>query len=176
MKRAVPLILDTLHALALAVWLGGLVTFWFVIIPTVQLGPRLTFNEANAIFGGPQARLGRWIELCGLMMIGVQFLLRRRYQGDRARFIGDGVRQLLTFGALLLAEYARYSRPPPGVFYPGGGINALLIGLAIAQIALLAGVAALTAWLQLPRVTAAPAAVEPSQQPVKAPAPRRTAR
>ena len=34
----------------------------------------------------------------------VQFALRRRYQAVRALFVADGIRQLLTFGALLLAE------------------------------------------------------------------------
>ncbi|HZP84466.1 MAG TPA: hypothetical protein VFB21_22720 [Chthonomonadaceae bacterium] len=153
MKRALPIVLDTLHALALGVWLGGLVVLWG-IVPSVV--PAASLSEAARRFGG-------LVQFCGLVMLGVQFALRRRYQRDRAGFIGDGVRQLLTFGALFLAVLARYGSNSASV--------SAFLGLAAVQILLLVGITALTLWLQLPHPTPAP-----TQKPAPASSARRAAK
>jgi hypothetical protein len=168
MKRAFPVLFDTLSALALAVWLGGLVAFFAVVeagVPGKALNSILT-------------RVGGLIEVCGIVMIGVQFLMRRRYQRSRSLFISDGVRQLLTFAALFVAEFGRYG-PLRVLGTEGAGqTHALQVytSLAILQIALLVGVIALTAWLQQPRPAIASAPAPTPTAPAPAPARARTPR
>ncbi len=163
MKRALPLLLDTLHTLALALWLGALAV-WAML---AQMPPAAAPTRALL---APQ--IAGLVEICGLLMVGAQFLLRRRYLTDKTRFVADGARQLLTFGALLLAEFGKYGQTAsqlPSSAAPG-------MGLAFAQIALLIVVVALTSWLQAPRPINNPAGTIPAPQTGRAAANRRAAR
>jgi hypothetical protein len=154
MKRALPIVLDTLHALALAVWLGGLAMLWLTLVPVARQTPAPGLASGSAILNSVWRGQVEWALRCGITMIGVQFLLRRRYQRNRPRYIGDGVRQLLTFGALLLALYAPRGNP----FAAANGFS-MLMALAVAQAALLIAVTALTAWLQMPQANVLPGSV-----------------
>lgn len=143
MKRYFSLVLDTAHSVALSLWLGGLVVV-VAVLPS-------SAGRVDA-----QAGLGSIVEMAGLTVVGVQWLLRRRYQYHRSRFVADGVRQLLTFAAFFAAEYVRY-----GVLTRGAvsaiGVDRLASACRIAdavQIAVLVVIAALTAWLVAPRVAA----------------------
>jgi hypothetical protein len=93
------MVLDTLFLLALAVWLGGIFTLWIAALPPAEKVSSLQ-------------HLSGFIEFGGILMVAVQFLMRRRYQSVRLLFITDGARQLLTFAALLLAEMCRYNLFP----------------------------------------------------------------
>jgi hypothetical protein len=147
MKRALPIFLDTLYTLALALWFGlaaGL------LVAAARPGPP---DATLSLF---VQRAGGLTEAAGVVMVGVQFLLRRRYARVRQLMAVDGLRQLLTMGALLLAEFGRY-----GLFKPGHALVAHDIGvlcqLAGVQIAMLAAVTAITSWLLVPRTTIASA-------------------
>lgn len=105
LKSWVPALLDGLHLLALAVWLGGLVTLWLAVMPAAFQASGLTVREAETVVGNCLRSFTGLVEMCGIAMAGAQFALRRRYQAVRALFVADGIRQLLTFGALLLAEF-----------------------------------------------------------------------
>ncbi len=186
MKRAIPAILDTVHTLALAFWLFGLIVIEAVAAPAAAHVPGTTSLQTGLWIGESLHRFGGMALICGLVMVGAQFLLRRRYRRDRALFIGDGVRQLLTFGALLVAEHSR-DVLLPALRAAGSGGNAsefyrlhhLVVSMAGLQIALLLAIGALTAWLQWPRPLPASTPVSPSAQPQKpaaAPAARKTAK
>lgn len=105
-KNHLPLLLDILHQLALALWLGGLVTLWLALMPAAFHDAELTVRQSEMVMGATLRRFVGLAEIAGLTMIAAQFLLRRRYRSDRRAFVADGVRQLLTFSALLLAELA----------------------------------------------------------------------
>src|SRR5579871_2460963 len=104
MKRATPILLDTLYALALALWFGLAAGLFVVARPG-------TPDATQDLFA---RRAGGLIEAAGVAMVGVQFLLRRRYGRNRQLAVADGVRQLLTFAAFFLAELGRYSLLKPG--------------------------------------------------------------
>src|SRR5579863_4425843 len=104
MKRALPVLLDTLYALSLALWFGLAAGLFVVARP----GP------PDATLDLFTRRASGLIEAAGVAMIGVQFLLRRRYGRTRQLAAADGIRQLLTFGALFLAEFGHYSLLKPG--------------------------------------------------------------
>jgi len=166
MKRpGFPVILDTLQALALAVWLGNLAaTFLFV-----RTGPTSLMQDRFA------RDSGALIELCGLLVVGAQFLVRRRYLRDRTQFVCDGVRQLLTFGAFFLAEYSKYvlnAHPDP----MAGKLDTAAGTVIGAQIALLIGITALTSWLQQPRVAPPSSGAPPAAAPPRTVAPPRLGR
>ena len=94
MKRAILILLDTLYTLALALWFGlltGLLLAAHPGAPDAMLD--MFLHRASAV-----------VEAAGLTMVAVQFLLRRRYERYRQLAVADGIRQLLTFSALLLAE------------------------------------------------------------------------
>jgi uncharacterized membrane protein len=157
-KRTLPFLLDALHLLALAVWLGGLLTLWLAVMPAAFHGSaNLTLRQSETVIGDALRGFTSLVEICGLTMIGAQFLLRRRYQRDRRQFIVDGGRQLLTFGALLLAEICLRSLLPQmdaaraqvhlAEFHQ---IHQSYAALATAQAIALIGVGLLTAWLQSP--------------------------
>src|SRR5579871_3619464 len=181
MKRTLmPTFLDTLHALALMLWLGGIVVIGAIVAPAAFHVAGLTKMQAGSVVGESLRRLGPVIEVGGLVMVAVQYLERRRYLRSRALFLADSVRQVLTLGALLLAEYGKY------VLFPAldsaraannlasfDRFHHLYSALAMVQVWLLLGVAVLTAWLQLPRITPAPAtAAPPASEPAKPPATR----
>ena len=160
MKRWIPLILDTLFSVAWAVWLGGL-----VLLLTARPPIPVYLQMAN--------RLGGLIELGGIVMVAIQFLLRRRYQRSRPFFIADGVRQLVTFGAFLVAEIGRYSLFPvmesviaSGKINDYSRLQFLQNLLSLAQIVLLLAIAALTAWLHQPRALPASASAPNAPSPV----------
>lgn len=158
MKRPLPILLDMLYSLSLALWLGGAVVLWTSVVPVVGRFGGLTQAQSGAVVCEILRRFGGIVEMCGLALLGVQFLLRRRYQRVRAFYVGDGVRQLLTFGAFFLAEYVRYSLMPvlEAARTAQNGQNfarlTQLSGtLTMIEVFLLAGVVALTVWLQMPR-------------------------
>jgi hypothetical protein len=167
MKRSLPFVFEALHLLTLALWLGGSGLLLLVALPTTAPG-------SDAARFGMVLMLQGWsrvVEVCGLIAIGIQFLQRRRYQRDRPRYIADGVRQLLTFGAFFLAEYARYqvlpllvgsaSAVPTNRFIELQHIYSLLAG---AQFALLIVILGVTSWLPLESSTRA-ASPRPLPQP-----------
>ena len=181
MKRTLlPTLLDTLHALALMLWLGGIVVIGAIVAPAAFHVVGLTKMQAGSVVGESLRRLGPVIEICGIVMVAAQYLLRRRYLRSRTLFLADSVRQVVTLGALLLAEYGKYVLfPALDAARAANNMAAfdqshhLYSSLAMAQVWLLFAVAVLTAWLQLPRVTPAPvAAAPPSAEPAKPPASR----
>jgi putative copper export protein len=149
MRIRVALILDMLHALALSLWLGGVVMLVFAVFPTA-----ITAKGSSALALPVATDAGGLIEICGLVLVGVQFVLRRRYQQSRPHFIADGVRQLLTFGAFFLAEFVRYSLlPAMAQTEAGEKFTAHIsrhITLSAIQIVLLVFVTGISAWLMLP--------------------------
>lgn len=154
MKRAVPLVLDTLHFLALAIWLGGLTLLLFTV---PFIAPYLLKEGAGSAEILEAARLQSiaaaliLFEICGMAMVGVQFLLRRRYRHDRNLFVADGLRHLLTFGAFFLTEYARYQLLPKMTGLLAAAERAPADGtylvFAALQVLLLTGIGALTVWI-----------------------------
>jgi hypothetical protein len=175
MRIRIALILDMLHALALALWLGGLVMLIGVAIPAFASKPDWLASDPKRLIGLLLPAYGRIVEISGLVLIGVQFVLRRRYQRSRTHFIADGVRQLLTFGALFLAEFAHYTLFPTMLAADDRfqAAQNTFVDLGIAQFVLLVLVTGISAWLMLPPPRPAPAsAVEtPPASPQPAPSP-----
>ncbi len=153
MRRSLLLIIDTLQNLALATWVGGLIMMLAAALPAGE-------PVASSLL----TRFGPILEISGLVVIGAQWVLRRRYAQPRAVFIADGVRQLLTIGALFFGEYSRYvlrMRPHSGAgALPVGSGEVSLLAL---ELVLLIGVVAVTAYLGL--AGAAPAAPAASVRP-----------
>jgi cytosine/uracil/thiamine/allantoin permease len=143
MRRTIPVALDTCAAVALAVWLGGLLACWLLLAPSLREAPAV-----QPIFEQVLRRFSAVAEACGVILVAVQWVLRRRYQKIRTLYIADGVRMLGIFVALFFAEYGRYVLIP--TLLRSGSTDALatLTALAMVQAALLVGYAALTGWLQ----------------------------
>ncbi|CEK18580.1 hypothetical protein CWRG_02216 [Chthonomonas calidirosea] len=120
-KRALVFLLETLHLWAFGVWFGGLVLLLVLSVP---------FPAANR---AP-------FFLCGLVMLGSEWLLRRRYRLQRPKALGDSLRQTLVLAALFVEEL-EHSGSHPTV--------AQQHALEITQVALLALVAAISVWLQV---------------------------
>jgi hypothetical protein len=152
MKRAMPVLLDTLYVLALALWFG-LAAGMLVVVSS---------KAPNKVMDVFARRTGGLIEVAGIAMVGVQFLLRRRYQRDRQAFVADGVRQILTFLALLLAEFARYSLLRTDHAVTADDV-VTLCRLDGAQMLVLTVVTALSSWLLVPRTAAGPIVTPASQ-------------
>ncbi|MCX6382015.1 MAG: hypothetical protein NT023_21490 [Armatimonadetes bacterium] len=157
MKKTVVGLLDTLHTLALAVWLGGLVILTLLVAPTIFQGTALAEADAREVYGLLLGRFVYWADACGVTMLAVQFLLRRRFQKNQTHFVMDGVRQLLTFVALLLAEMSfRNLLPNLNTAKRIGELSHIvkLQGtyalLAASQAGALLLIAVLTVWLSLP--------------------------
>ena len=162
MKRYIPLILDTLAVVALAAWLGGLSVCWLVLSPTVSATPADTTSLAQTLFAEALRRFGGGVEVCGLVLVALQWVLRRRYQRDQRFFVADGVRTLVLFIALFCAEYGRYVLIPTLIRTQAPAAGSTLAVLALIQAILLVAYAGITRWLQLPRLfIAAPAAPAP---------------
>src|SRR5580658_6090783 len=83
MKITLPLILETLHSLALALWAGGQCAV--IIFLGVGGSPHQFLDRIESL-----------IELSGIAMIGVQFLTRQRYRKHKRLYLADGIRHLLT--------------------------------------------------------------------------------
>ncbi|MDW8207607.1 MAG: hypothetical protein RMJ43_07195 [Chloroherpetonaceae bacterium] len=115
-RRAVVVALEVLHAVALGVWSGGSVVLCWLVW--------------RAGGGGVVGDVARWfsgvVEVCGVVVVGVQFVLRRRYAGWRVGYVWDGVRQLVTFGAFFAGEWVRYS-----VLGVGGGGGVVAWGASV---------------------------------------------
>lgn len=129
MKQVVPLVLEAIHLCAFAVWFGGLVT-WFILQTALP-------TSLRALLPPP---LQETFFLCGLLLFGTEWLLRRRYHGQKTATLLDSLRQTVVLAALLLEELVRNSdhhttRHKLEVFMG-------------AQIALLFAVAALSVWLR----------------------------
>lgn len=159
-KYAFSLILDTLHTLALAVWLGGLLIIGMAVAPAAFRDvPGLSRMQSGMVVGESLRRFGGIILFCGVIMLAAQFLTRRRYRHDRSLFISDSVRHLLTFAALFLAEFGRQSLFPAMDAARSANkmpefdrLHHTFSTLSMIQVWILAGIAALTAWLHLPRL------------------------
>lgn len=169
MKRNLIILLDTVQALALSVWLGGAAIFWLALAPLASGSAGADAGAFHTLLAAAQLRVGSVIQICGIAIVGVQFVLRRRYQRDRTRFLVDGIRQACTLGALFIEEFPRYVHTANGTMM-SAGINSTLIGLGAAQVVLLAIVVGLTTWLQL---SAPVAYAQPAQQQPKPPDPKR---
>jgi hypothetical protein len=139
-KRVLPILLDTLYALALSLWFG-------LAAGLLVIAHSGTPDVSQSLFA---QRASGLIEAAGVAMIGVQFLLRRRYGRNRPLAAADGVRQLLTFGALFLAEFGRYHLLNAGTALTAHQYS-VLCQLAGVQMLALAIVTALTSWLFVPR-------------------------
>jgi hypothetical protein len=171
MRRAIIILLESLHTIGLTVWLGGLIIIGAAVAPAAFHHAGLTESQAAIVVGESVRLFTRLAEWSGLAMVGVQFLLRRRYQRDRALYIGDGVRQLIVCGALLAAEFCRYTLFPEmdaarmihdTVRFKH--LHHVYTSVSMVQLVLLIVVAGIGAWLQAPREARASA-------PAKAPAP-----
>lgn len=163
MKRILSPLLDSLFLLALALWLGGQGTYLlFMLSGDANHAPRLFVHRFQSL-----------VEVSGLIMAGILFLLRRRYQRSRPLFLTDGLRQLLTFAALMLAEYNKYGLQSGQAGASGYVLTGSDLILTATQIVLLLVVTILTVRLQQPQgVTATPAS---AASPPSAPKPARAA-
>lgn len=122
----------------------------FAVLPVAAQVPE---GSPNALAFPAATTGGAILEVCGLVAVGVQFVLRRRYQLSRTHFIADGVRQLLTFGAFFLAEFLRYSLLPNEARAEGIEVLGWMgrySTISLLQMALLVAVTGITAWLMLP--------------------------
>lgn len=154
MNRTLTLVFETIHFLALALWIGAQAT---VLVLFSSGGvPALFMQRERAL-----------VELWGLIMVAVQWLIRRRFSGSRKLYLMDGVRALLTFTALFAGEYIKYSSGASktlsitsAIIQKSGG-EMVLIG---AQIGLLAGVCAMSIDLLMRPMVPAPAR---SAEPIK---------
>lgn len=157
MKKSVVGLLDLIHHIALALWLGGMVILGALVAPTLYRSTLLNTQDADSVYQALLNRFTPWIEVCGVALIVVQFLLRRRYQKQRNLYILDGVRQLLTFAALLLAEMCFRNLLPNlnsarrlGELANIGKWEGMYTLLAVSQVGVLILVLAATIWLTLP--------------------------
>ena len=177
MRRTIPPVLDTIAVVALALWLGGLAACWLVLSPAVRALPAESAATAQLLFVETLRRLSTHIEVSGLVLAALQWVMRRRYQRDRTLFIADGVRMLVLFIALFCAEYGRYVLIPTLLKTQAPAAYTVLSGLAVAQAVLLIGYAATTARLQMPRMAASvPIRTNQSSNPPPTPAKRRPKR
>lgn len=185
MKRYVPLVLETIGGLALAIWLGGLAVMWLVLAPSAHSVAGASQPAALALFEETLRRFSVVIEACGIVIAAVQWVLRRRYARDKSRFVADGVRMVIVFIALFGAEYCRYVLLPTLLKTHSSGAYSTLMAMAVLQAVLLVGYATITGWLQLPGVgnssapvtatTVQPDPIRPTQSPnATKPTPART--
>lgn len=172
MRRALPIALDTLFFLAIIVWLGGLIMFMANIQPEFRSAHDSQILYSSELQIGILRNFGRIIEMSGIIMVGLLFILRRRYQQQRNLFVIDGVRQLLTFLALMIAEYIRYILLPN--LLSSVATQSKTVGadfttyryLGITQVALLIVILALTIILQSPYRIASGKQVSPPEKQV----------
>lgn len=181
MKKTVVGILDIVHYLAITFWLGGMIVLGFLVAPSLFQTTLLATSDAEQVYRTLLSRFTVWVEICGVSMVVVQFLLRRRFQKQRSLYILDAVRQLTTFLALLLAEMCfRNLLPNMNVSKRVGELadvthlGGTYANLAIAQAAMLLLVLGITVWLTLPAsVGATRRANLPEELPSSSPQTRR---
>ena len=168
MKRYIPLVLDTIAVIALAVWLGGLAVCWLALAPVVQSTSANAMPGAQILFAETLRRFSSNAELCGVVLAALQWVLRRRYQNDRPLYIADGARMLAMFVALFAAEYGRYVLIPTLIKTHSPAAFNALAGFAVVQAILLVGFAAVSLWLLSPGVAfGKPTPVRPAAVPVR---------
>jgi hypothetical protein len=134
MKITLPLVFETVHALALALWLGADAALIILVSLGAAAMPRIAVVRELAI-----------IEFAAIVMISIQFLTRHRYKKVRTLYVADGVRHLLTFTALLLAAYIMNSVKEKSI----GVLESTTAAYAttVAQIVLLTAISSITIWL-----------------------------
>jgi len=167
MKRHIPVILDTLAIVALAVWLGGLAVCWLVLAPSLYSAPTEAAHAVQTVFAETLRRFSAITETCGIVLAALQWVLRRRYQRVQSLFVTDGFRMVAMFIALFFAEYCRYGLIPALIKAPGPSIYSVLEALAVLQAIALVAYGALTIHLLSSRlspvaVVAAPAGSVPA--------------
>lgn len=151
MKITISLILETAHAVALALWLGGQAALILLLSVGIGAAPNLFVVRQQLV-----------VELSGIVVVAIQYLTRRKYAKIRTLFVADGIRHLITFAALLLAEYMKYG----GKSKSTGIMVAAPIAytMAAAEIGALASVSAITIWLQAAGARLAAIAAVPQSQ------------
>ena len=154
MKRYIPLLLDTLTVVALAVWLGGLALCWLVLFPTVHSLSADSVEIAQRVFAETLRRFSAVTETCGIILAALQWVLRRRYQRTQSLFVADAVRTVAMFVALFCAEYGRYGLVPALIRTSNSNIYQGLQALAVVQALMLLAFAAITVHLLSPRLAA----------------------
>ncbi len=150
MKRYIPLLLDTCALVALALWLGGLAVCWTVLAPTTRSIPSDGLAAAHDVLNRTVYRFSAIVELCGLVLVALQWVLRRRFQRSKSLFVVDGARTLVVFIALFCGEYGRYVIIPTLIKSDSAGAYTTLAILALVQAILLIGYMAVTGWLHSP--------------------------
>ncbi len=175
-RKYLPLILDTLATVALAIWLGAVVTLLTACRPgafVLIFGPALA--QSSRISLEVCRGAASLVEGSGFVLIAAQYVLRRRYQGNREMFIADGVRQLFTFGALFTVFYMRINILNKINFSDARDLTGTLPtirSLFLVQVVLLVAAAAITTWLQIPRLLPPPTG---SGSPIPPTGPRQNA-
>jgi hypothetical protein len=147
MKITLPLVFETVHALALALWLGADAALMILVSVGAAAAPHTVVVRELAV-----------IEFSAIVAVGIQFLTRHRYKKSRTLYVADGVRHLLTFTALILAAYVMNSVKGKSI----GVMESETIAYATAggQIALLAAVSAISLWLLAASVSVAATAAQ----------------
>ena len=141
MKRSLPLILETIHSVAIALWLGG--SACAILLALSGGAPALYQGKSDAV-----------IELAGFLCVGIQFLTRKRYQANRMLFVGDGVRHLLTFAALVVMEAVKLNLHAASRASLTARVSPVEIPALALEIVLLIAVSAFTIWLPSPQALA----------------------
>jgi hypothetical protein len=141
MKSSLPAIIDILNAIALSIWTGG--TACALLLAQSGGAPQLY-----------QARSDSLMELAGFLCIGAQFLSRRRFQSNRILYVGDGVRQLITFAALLLLEAVKLNMHSAHSLHAQNAANPAETPALALEFLLLCVVTGFTVWLPSPRALA----------------------
>jgi hypothetical protein len=145
MKITLPLVFETVHALALALWIGADAALMILASVGAATAPHLIVVRELAV-----------IEYSAIVMISIQFLTRRRYKSSKALYVADGVRHLFTFAALILAAYIMNTVKDKSIGVMESSTTAY--ATAGCQIVLLTAVSAITIWLLAARVATAAAA------------------
>src|SRR5690348_4203242 len=133
MKRYIPVVLDTIAVLALAVWLGGLAVCWLVLSPLVRGASTADGVAVQRVFAEAVRRFSSFAETCGIILVAIQWALRRRYQSNQRLYVMDGVRMVGIFVALFAAEYGRYVLIPTLSRTHSPAAVGALAGFAIVQ-------------------------------------------
>ncbi len=155
MKITLSLVLETVHALALALWIGGEAA----LIVLVGCGAAV----ASHIF---VVREQSVIEFAAIVMICIQYLTRHKFKKLKTLFVVNAVRNLLTFTALILAVYVMNSVKGTSI----GVLESPTVAYVTAggQLLLLAAVSAITLWLLAASARVAVSAVTPTPATVVA--------
>lgn len=168
MRKFLPLILDTLAAVALAIWLGSLVTLLTAFRPGAFDLPGVSGANSSFISLRVLNGVAGIIEGSGFVLIGVQFILRRRYLSNRELYVMDGFRQLFTFAALFIAFYIRINILNKINLLKMPNLEAhhhTIQVLFVIQTVLLVLATAITTWLQMPRMLLPPVENGPPNVP-----------